>query len=50
MRISEELLAKIDAWRHAQSDKPARATAVKRLIAAGIETASTAKAQRKTKK
>lgn len=37
MRISEELLAAIDAWAHAQPDRPARAKAVKRLIVMGIE-------------
>ena len=37
MRISPELLAAVDAWRRAQPDIPARATAIKRLIALGLE-------------
>jgi hypothetical protein len=37
MRISPELLAAIDAWARTQPDRPPRATAVKRLIAIGIE-------------
>jgi hypothetical protein len=37
MRISPELLAAIDQWRLGLLDKPPRATAIKRLIATGLE-------------
>jgi hypothetical protein len=51
MRISEELLAAIDAWAHAQPDRPARATAIKRLIAVGIgKTSAKQKAKPRARK
>jgi hypothetical protein len=37
MRISPELLASVDAWRRHQPDIPARATAIKRLVALGLK-------------
>jgi hypothetical protein len=37
MRISPELLAAIDAWRHKLPDNPPRATAVKRLIGMSLQ-------------
>ena len=49
MRISPELIAKIDAWAKAQPDNPPRATAVKRLVAMAIE-AEEKKAKREAKK
>jgi hypothetical protein len=39
MRISPELLAAIDAWARKQPDTPARATAIKRLIAMSLDAA-----------
>jgi hypothetical protein len=47
MRVSAELLAAIDAWAHAQPDRPPRATAVKRLIAIGIEKTAAGKGKAK---
>jgi hypothetical protein len=36
MRVSDEFLAKLDAWRRAQPDLPGRAEAVRRLAEAGL--------------
>jgi hypothetical protein len=47
MRTSEELLAKIDAWRREQPGHPPRATAVKRLIAIGLEKSAEEKKPRR---
>jgi hypothetical protein len=49
MRISPELLAAVDAWAKTQPDTPARAAAVKRLIAMALE-AEEKKAARGAKK
>jgi metal-responsive CopG/Arc/MetJ family transcriptional regulator len=36
MRISAELLARVDDWRREQPDLPARAEAIRRLIELGL--------------
>ena len=37
MRFSEDLLRQVDEWRRHQSDLPARAEAIRRLIEAGLK-------------
>ncbi len=37
MRASAEFIARIDAWREEQDDKPSRATAIRRLIERGFK-------------
>lgn len=40
MRASDDWLAKIDDWRRTQPDIPARAEAIRRLVALALETSA----------
>jgi uncharacterized protein len=46
MRLSVELLRRIDEWRRAQSDLPSRAEAIRRLIELGLKAAAEGGSQR----
>lgn len=50
MRISPELVAAVDAWRRAQPDIPARATAIKRLVTLGLKSGEKRKDKPEPKK
>jgi hypothetical protein len=36
MRLSDEFIAKVDAWAAAQDDEPARSEAIRRLVELGL--------------
>jgi hypothetical protein len=46
MRFSAEMLRQIDEWRRTQSDLPARAEAVRRLVDMGLKSAGDSKPPR----
>jgi hypothetical protein len=37
MRLAEEFLAKIDAWRRVQPDLPSKTEAIRRLVERGLK-------------
>ena len=37
MRVSEDFLRKLDAWRRTQPDLPSRAEAIRRLVDKGLK-------------
>ncbi|MBP1297481.1 hypothetical protein JOH49_007234 [Bradyrhizobium elkanii] len=37
MRVSDEFLKAIDAWRRKQEDEPSRAEAIRRLVELGLK-------------
>jgi metal-responsive CopG/Arc/MetJ family transcriptional regulator len=37
MRLSDEFIAKVDAWAAQQSDKPSRSEAIRRLVELGLK-------------
>jgi len=40
IRLSDEFIAKVDAWAAAQDDKPARSEAIRRLVELGLKVKS----------
>ena len=37
MRLSDEFIAKVDAWAAAQDDEPVRSAAIRRLVELGLK-------------
>jgi hypothetical protein len=37
IRLSDEFIAKVDAWASSQSDSPARSEAIRRLVELGLK-------------
>jgi hypothetical protein len=37
MRLSDEFIAKVDAWAAAQADEPGRSEAIRRLVEIGLK-------------
>jgi hypothetical protein len=37
MRLSDEFIAKVDAWASAQDDEPSRSEAIRRLVEIGLK-------------
>jgi hypothetical protein len=46
MRVSDEFLRSIDAWRRKQDDKPSRAEAIRRLVEQALAPAKATSKQR----